>query len=91
MKISIAYALPEKQVWRELSVENGCTVQQAIETSEILKLFPDINLSEQKIGIFGKFCKLEAILKEGDRIEIYRTITADPKTVKRRDTDDSDD
>ena len=91
MRVSVAYTLPESQVWADLQVEEGCTVQEAINQSLILKKFPSIDLEQQKIGIFGKFCKLDAVLKEGDRVEIYRPITADPKTVKRRDRDEEDD
>ena len=83
MKVSVAYALPDKQVWTDIEVNDECTAQMAIEKSKILQQF-------QKIGIFGKFCKLDTPLKEGDRVEIYRAITADPKTVKRRDQDDDD-
>ena len=86
MQISVAYALPEKQIWLELSVPDDATVSDAIEQSKILSLFPEVNLDKQKVGIFGKFCKLETKLKEGDRVEIYRPITADPLTVPRRDT-----
>ena len=90
MKVSVAYALPDKQVWTDIEVNDECTAQMAIEKSKILQQFPQIDLSLQKIGIFGKFCKLDTPLKEGDRVEIYRAITADPKTVKRRDQDDDD-
>ena len=91
MQISVAYALPEKQIWLELSVPDDSTVMDAITQSKILSLFPELNLENQKVGIFGKFCKLETKLKEGDRVEIYRPITADPLTVPRRDTGDDDD
>jgi len=87
MQISVAYALPEKQVWLELSVPDDATVMDAIKHSKILSLFPEVNLEEQKVGIYGKFCKLETKLKEGDRVEIYRAITADPLTVPRRDVE----
>ncbi|MGD8938743.1 MAG: RnfH family protein [Gammaproteobacteria bacterium] len=90
MQISVAYALPEKQIWLELSVPDDSTVMDAITQSKILALFPEVNLENQKVGIFGKFCKLETKLKEGDRVEIYRPITADPLTVPRRDTGDDD-
>lgn len=90
MQISVAYALPEKQIWLELSVPDNATVLEAIKESKILLQFPEVNLEEQKVGIFGKFCKLDTKLKEGDRIEIYRPITADPLTVPRRDTDEDD-
>jgi putative ubiquitin-RnfH superfamily antitoxin RatB of RatAB toxin-antitoxin module len=91
MQISVAYALPEKQIWLELNVPEEATVMDAITQSKILSIFPDVNLEDQKVGIFGKLCKLETKLKEGDRVEIYRKITADPLTVPRRDTDDDDD
>ena len=69
-------------------------MEQAILHSGLLRQFPEINLDRQKVGIFGKLVKLNAPVKEGDRIEIYRPITADPKTVRRRrigDEDDDDD
>ena len=91
MHISVAYAVPEKQIWLELSVPEGATVIDAITQSKILLQFPELDLNAQKVGIFGKFCKLNTPLKEGDRVEIYRPITADPLTVPRRDTDDDSD
>jgi hypothetical protein len=59
-------------------------VQLAIEQSGILKKFPHINLTEYQVGIFGKMTEPDAALKPGDRVEIYRAITADPATVPRR-------
>ena len=61
---------------------------QAIEHSGLLEQFPEIDLDNQKVGIFGKVTKLEAKVVEGSRIEIYRPITADPELVERRDQDD---
>ena len=84
MKIGIAYALPHRQVWFDVNLQDGATVKDAIERSGILKQFPDINLEQQKVGIFGKLTKLDAVLADGDRIEIYRPITCDPKTVPRK-------
>ncbi|MEW8341673.1 MAG: RnfH family protein, partial [Candidatus Thiodiazotropha taylori] len=60
-------------------------VMQAIEKSGLLEQFPEIDLSRQKVGIFGKLAKLDAIVEEGSRIEVYREITADPELVERRD------
>lgn len=85
MQISVAYALPEKQVWMQLEVPDNASVFDAITLSKILTIFPNLDLSAQKVGIFGKICKLDAVLKEGDRVEIYRPITVDPQTVPRRD------
>jgi uncharacterized protein len=86
MNVGVAYADKFKQVWLKLEVPDGSTVQQAIEHSGILKQFPEIDLTAQKVGVFGKLTKLNAKVTEGERIEIYREITADPELVERRDT-----
>ena len=91
MKVSVAYTSQNKQVWLHLQVPDGSTVTDAINQSGILSIFPEIDLTQQKLGIFGKLAKADAQLNEGDRIEIYRAIIADPKTVKRRDKDDDGD
>jgi len=87
MNVGVAYADKFKHAWLKLEVPDGSTVREAIEHSGLLKQFPDIDLDTQKVGIFGKITKLSAKVKEGDRVEIYRDITADPETVERRDTD----
>lgn len=84
MKVGVVYALPKRQSWLTIDVPEGTTVGQAIEKSGILHQFPEIDLATQKVGIFGKSAALDAVVEEGARIEIYRPITADPKTVKRR-------
>lgn len=84
MKIGIAYALPKRQVWFDIEIPEGSTVQDAIHRSGILKQFPEIDLEKQKVGIFSKLTKLDAVLNEGDRVEIYRPIICDPKTVPRK-------
>lgn len=68
----------------KLEVPEQCSVQEVIMHSGILQRFPQIDLGKQKVGIFGKIVKLDTPVQEGDRVEIYRLITADPKTVKRR-------
>ncbi len=85
MQISISYARQSDQYWESLQVEEGCTVQQAIERCGILDKFTHLDLQEQTVGIFGKKAKLDAPLQEGDRVEIYHAITVDPDTVERRD------
>jgi putative ubiquitin-RnfH superfamily antitoxin RatB of RatAB toxin-antitoxin module len=90
MNVGVAYADKFKQVWLKLEVPDDSTVRQAIEHSGLLEQFPEIDLEQQKVGIFGKITKLEAKLEEGARIEIYRAITADPELVERRDRDDED-
>jgi putative ubiquitin-RnfH superfamily antitoxin RatB of RatAB toxin-antitoxin module len=84
MKVTLVYALPTKQIVQPVEVADGATVQQVLETSGILTRCPEINLDEQKVGVWGKVAALDAVVEDGSRIEIYRAITVDPKTVKRR-------
>lgn len=84
INVEVAYATPEKQQILALSVEPGTTLEQTVEQSGILNLFPEIDLSVNKIGIFGKLGKKTAEIKSGDRVEIYRPLIADPKEVRRK-------
>lgn len=84
MKVGIAYGLPQRQVWLTLEVPEGTTVGDAIARSGISDQFPDIDLEKQKMGIFGKLTRLDAVLEEGDRVEIYRPLVCDPKTVRKK-------
>jgi len=86
MNVGVAYADKFKKVWLKLEVPNGSTVREAIEHSGLLAQFPDIDLETQRVGIFGKITRLTAKVAEGDRVEIYRDITADPEMVERRDS-----
>lgn len=90
MNVGVCYAEADRQIWLRLETPDGSTVEQAIRHSGLLKRFPEIDLNEQKVGIFGKLVKLDAAVSDGDRIEIYRPITADPKTVRRRRMDDDE-
>lgn len=81
--ITVAYATTEKQLEIPLSVEANCTVFQAILLSNVAAQFPEINLSEITVGIFGKCVGLETIVKPGDRVEIYRELQKDPKELRR--------
>jgi uncharacterized protein len=85
MQIGVAYSEPGQQIWLNIDVPDDATVQQAIDKSGILRMFPHIDLEAQKVGVFNKLVKLEAPLRAGDRVEIYRAITCDPLTVPRRD------
>jgi len=86
MQIGIAYAEANQQVWIKVELDDGSTVQDAIEQSGVLDQFPHIDLTRQKVGIFGKLISLDSKVNEGDRVEIYRVITADPEKVPRRNT-----
>ncbi len=87
MQIGVAYSEPGNQIWLNIEVPDESSVKDAIERSGILKQFPHIDLAAQKVGVFGRLVKLDAALKAGDRVEIYRGIIADPETVPRRDLD----
>lgn len=84
MNVGVCYAEAERQTWLRLEVPEGSTVQQVLDLSGVLQQYPHIDLASQKVGIFGKLAKLDAPVKEGDRVEIYRQITADPQQVQRR-------
>jgi len=83
MQIEVAYAIESKQTLLKIEVEAGTTLKQAIELSGILVLYPQIDLTKDKTGIFGKIAKLNTILREKDRVEIYRPLIADPKQVRK--------
>ncbi len=83
MKIEVAYALQDKQTLLAFEVDEGTTLQQAIELSGIIDTYPQIDLSKDKTGIFGKITKLDTVLREKDRVEIYRPLIADPKKVRK--------
>lgn len=79
ISIEITYLTPHKQISIELSVPQNTTLFEAIKNTQLLQQFPEIDLSKNKVGIFGKIMPLETPLKEGDRIEIYRPLLIDPK------------
>ena len=84
IEVEVAYAKPETQVILNVKVERGATVEDAIKLSGILHNFSEIDLATNKVGVFGKLSKLNAPVKAGDRIEIYRHLIADPKEVRKQ-------
>lgn len=84
MQVSVVYAETERQHWIAVQLPEGATAADAIYKSGILARYPGIDLATQKVGIFGKLTRLDMPLGEGDRVEIYTPIIADPKTVARR-------
>ena len=82
--VEVAYALPEEQIIISIKVPTKFNVKQAIEKSDIQKKFPSIDLSKNKVGIFGKKTTLDHLLKDRDRIEIYRPLILDPKEMRRK-------
>jgi putative ubiquitin-RnfH superfamily antitoxin RatB of RatAB toxin-antitoxin module len=84
IRVEVAYARPDRQVIVPLNVPPGTTVEQAILDSGVLEQFPEIDLGRNKVGIFGKLTRLGQVLREGDRVEIYRPLIADPKEIRRQ-------
>jgi uncharacterized protein len=82
--VEVVYALPEKQYLQKVSLEEGATVEQAIVASGLMKLRPEISLSSNKVGIWSRAVKLQDSVHDGDRVEIYRPLIADPKALRRQ-------
>ncbi len=82
--IEVAYAKRDEQVILKQSVAADATIEEALRESDLLERFPEIDLSVNKVGIFGKLCKLDSKLRAGDRIEVYRALIADPKEARRK-------
>lgn len=84
MRVEVVYALPERQYVRKVTLAQGSTVEQAILASGLLELRNDIDLACNKVGIYSRPAKLGDVLNDGDRVEIYRPLTADPKELRRQ-------
>ena len=84
IQVEVAYALPEKQAIVPVSVAPGTTALEAVQQSAIADQFEQLEISDRiKLGIFGKAVPLGQVLREGDRVEIYRPLHADPKEVRK--------
>jgi len=84
LNIEVVYAMPDVQILLKRSVPAGTTVADAIRVSGVLDKHPEIDLDKNKLGIFGKLTKADTVLRDKDRIEIYRPLIADPKEVRRK-------
>lgn len=84
LNIEVVYALPAQQDVIHIQLPPGSTVQDAIAKSGILARHPEIDFAQSKLGIFAKLVKPEALLRDRDRVEIYRPLIADPKEVRKQ-------
>lgn len=85
ISVDVVYALAERQDLVKLRLHAGTTIQQAVDASGLLQRHPEIELGKtNKVGVFAKLVKLDAELRDGDRVEIYRPLLADPKEVRRK-------
>lgn len=84
IRVEVLYALPHEQTLLTVVIPQGTTLGDAVKRSGMLEKYPEIDLSANKVGIFGKLSKPETVLREKDRVEIYRPLIADPKEVRKR-------
>ncbi|PPE73126.1 RnfH family protein [Solimonas fluminis] len=84
IRVEVAYARPEEQLILELEVPAGTPAAEAVRRSGILERFPEIDLASSRLGIFSRPVAAEEPLHDGDRVEIYRPLLADPKQVRRQ-------
>lgn len=84
IEVEVAYALPHRQVVEKVALTPGSTARDAIERSGVLGRFPEIDLATQRVGVYGRIITLDTVVEDGERVEIYRPLQADPKAVRRR-------
>ncbi len=82
--VEVVYALPTEQVVFKLAVKADQTVEEIIRQSGVLERYSDIDLTVNKVGVFSRNIKLDATIRDKDRIEIYRPLLADPKEIRRK-------
>ena len=82
--VEVAYATPQKQALLQVRVPQGCTVAEAIDHSGISDEFPDMVVVPGAVGIFSKRVSPDHVLSDGDRVEIYRPLIADPKEMRKQ-------
>jgi uncharacterized protein len=84
IQLEITYAKPDRQEIISLKLPEGSTIQQAVEASGLLQRHPEIDLAKAKVGIYGKLSRMDTVVRERDRVEIYRPLIADPKEVRKQ-------
>ena len=84
IRVEVVYALPYEQRVLSQMVSKELTVEEIIIHSGILELYPEIDLKKNKVGVFSRNVKLDAKVRDKDRIEIYRPLLADPKEIRRK-------
>ncbi|MCG8379387.1 MAG: RnfH family protein [Proteobacteria bacterium] len=84
IQIELVYINPESQHVVKLEVPTGSSIEDAIRKSDVLSLYPEIDLNVNKIGVYSKIQNPDYILEDGDRVEIYQPLQVDPKEARRR-------
>lgn len=84
ISVEVVYGTPTSQKIIEIHVDEDTTIKTAIESSGIMSIYPEIDLTVNAVGIWNRAAKLTDVLIDLDRIEIYRPLIADPKEVRKR-------
>ncbi|ELR66112.1 UPF0125 protein yfjF [Photobacterium marinum] len=82
--VEVVYALPHVQRVIKLAITPDTKVQEIIEQSGVLEMYPEIDLKKNKVGVYSRNVRLDAMVHDGDRIEIYRPLIADPREIRRK-------
>ncbi len=89
INVEVTYALPQRQEVVRVNLPAGATAREAVEASGLLQKYPDIELDgRNKLGIYAKLAKADSVLRDRDRVEIYRPLIADPKAVRKKRADE---
>ena len=81
--VEVVYALQDRQELVALKLPAGATAREAVERSGLPEKFPEIDLEKSKVGVYGKVVPLDTVVKNGDRVEIYRALIGDPKEIRK--------
>lgn len=84
IRVEVVYALPERQFLVQLSLPQGCTALDAVKASGVCAAHAELDMSTLRLGIFSRPITAETLLRERDRVEIYRPLIADPKASRRQ-------
>jgi putative ubiquitin-RnfH superfamily antitoxin RatB of RatAB toxin-antitoxin module len=84
IRVEVAYARPDLQIIIPVEVPEGTTLEQTLHLSRIQERFPGLDLTSVDVGIFGKVNQRSAVVRSGDRVEIYRPLIADPKEIRKQ-------
>lgn len=84
LNVEVCYALAQRQELVKVKLPEGATLLQALEASGLLEKYPEIDLKKNKFGVFAKLSKPDTVLRDRDRVEIYRPLIADPKEVRKQ-------
>ncbi|HET7731413.1 MAG TPA: RnfH family protein [Usitatibacter sp.] len=84
ISVTVALALPDRQEVVALRLAEGSTIADALERSGLARRFPEVDLAAAPVGVWSRRCERSALLRDGDRVEVYRPLQADPKEMRRR-------